>query len=46
MRAQESQVKDLLNWNANSSKTPVVYTQTYPAPNNYNQHHPLHNPQQ
>jgi len=45
MRAQESQVKELLQWNANSSKAPVVYTQTYPAPNSFNQQH-HHHPQQ
>ena len=42
MRAQESQVKELLQWNANNSKGSVVYTQTYPAhAGNFNQqHHP------
>jgi hypothetical protein len=38
MRAQESQVKELLQWNAKSPNThnnPIVYTQTYPSPDQY-----------
>jgi len=40
MKAQESQVKELLQWNAKSPNqhTPIVYTQTYPAPNAGMQH--------